>query len=177
MEGDLTISRYDPDPVPVMASIDGEIRQTKLDAIVYFVDGHTEWWEFKRSEDAGPDRTGRARPQLSAQAQAANHVGVPYRVKTEIDLRGNEIQFDNWLLLCAAMTRSRNQPMHHEARILESRLNMHEAVAIGALLEEPEADPGLMLAIIAKSLQRGFIHTELIKDLITRNSIVSRSSK
>jgi len=125
MEGDLSISRYDPDPVPVTATIDGETRQTKLDATVYFVDGHQEWWEFKRSVDSGSDRTGRARQQLNAQAQAASHAGIIYKIKTGLDLQGNEIYFDNWLMLCAAITRARNQSMYFEARTLESRLSDH----------------------------------------------------
>jgi hypothetical protein len=172
MEGNREIARYDPDPAPVNTVIDGEPRQTKLDAIVYFSEGDTEWWEFKRANDAGPNRSGRARAQLSAQAQCASLAGVKYRVLTDIDLRDKQILFDNWLLLCAAMTRAKRQPVFREARLLEQRLDTHRAVTVGALLEDPAADAGLMLAVIAKALQQGRIRTDLDQTLIAKNSVL-----
>lgn len=174
MEGNQEIARYDPDPAPVNTVIDGEARQTKLDAVVYFSGGETEWWEFKRSNDEGPNRSGRARAQLSAQAQCASFAGVKYRVLTDGDLRDKQILFDNWLLLCAAITRAKRQPVFREARLLEGRLDTHRAVTLGALLEDPQADAGLMLAVVGTALQQGRIRTNLDQALIGKNSVLER---
>lgn len=174
MEGDQEIARYDPSPVPVSTIIDGEVRQTKLDAAVYFTDGRTEWWEFKRANDAGANRSGRARPQLSAQAQCASLEGVKYRLLTDLDLRDKQILFDNWLLLCAAITRAKRQPVFHEARILEARLDTYHVITLGALLEDPQVDAGLMLAVIAEALQQGRICTDLAQTLFSKKSVLER---
>lgn len=175
LEGDLSVESYDPDPPPVNASIDGEVRQTKLDAHVRLKTGHIEWWEFKRLQDSGPSREGRSQPQLSAQAQAAAIAGVPYRVKTDLDLKHKEIHFDNWLTLCAGISRCRNQPLYREADMLADRFAIQKAIRFGSLLDIPEIDPAHMLAVVALSLQAGTVETNLESALFGRTSILTRS--
>lgn len=176
LEGDTSVLRYDADPLPVTAVVDGESRRTKLDAIVYFEEGRMEWWEFKRSPDAGPGRRGRARPQLSAQAQAAAAAGVPYRVLTEHELQNKQVLFENWLLLCAAITRARHHSTFREAKILDVRLATHGALTLAALLQDGECDPALMLALIAKLLQQGLLQTDLETRLFGMDSMLKRKA-
>ena len=175
LEGDLSVERYDPQPDPVNTVIDGETRQTKLDAHIYYNDGHIEWWEFKRRTDVGAQRTGRSRPQLSAQAQAAAAAGVPYRVRTDVDLKGHEILFDNWLTLCAAITRCRSQSLHRETDVIAQRFISHREVRFDTLLTVPGIDPACMLAATALALQGGAIEADLDKSLFGLNSILKRS--
>lgn len=173
LEGDTTVERYDPSPEPVYASIDGEVRKTELDAHIYFKDGSVQWCEFKRHGDAGPSRKGRSRPQLSAQAQAAAAAGVPYCVRSDLDLQGKEILFDNWLTLCASLTRCRNQPLYKENDIFAQRLRLHREIRFGTLLEVPGIDPAYMLAVTASSLQRGIVETDLERSLFGLDSLLA----
>jgi hypothetical protein len=175
-EGDTSIKSYEPDPPPVYASIDGETRQTKLDAYVNYENGSTEWFEFKWHQDIGPARTGRSQPQLSAQAQAATAAGVRYVVRTDLDFRGKEILFDNWLLLCAAMTRCRKHLLDKELNLLHQRFEMQRMQTLGSLLEHPNVDRAYMLAAIAQFLQKGLLTSDLEHSLIGRESILTRSS-
>lgn len=175
LEGDASVTGYDPDPPAVYANIDGETRQTKLDAHVYFKGRDVEWWEFKRLQDSGPGRSGRSKPQLSAQAQAASEAGVRYRVQTDLELKHKEILFDNWLNLCACMTRCRNQPMHREADILLDVLSQQKCVRFGTLLSNyPGIDPALMIAAAAVALQNGLAITDLEKAFFGYDSVLTR---
>jgi hypothetical protein len=172
MEGNRAIAGYDVNPPPVSTVIDGETRQTTLDAVVQLVSGGTEWHEFKRFSDTGPSRSGRAKPQLSAQAQCASLSGVKYRVLTEVDLQHKQILFDNWLLLCAAITRARGQTIFRETQVLRERIASHRSITLGGLMNDPAVDPGLMLAVVATALQQGRIHTDLDNILLSSKSVL-----
>lgn len=172
LEGDVSVISYDVEPEPVYSVIDGETRQTKLDAIVRFRDGHEEWWEFKRSKDIGAGRQGRSKAQLSAQAQAAQVAGIKYEIKTENNLRGREILFDNWLTLCAAMTRARTCATFTEEYQLRRTLNAVRRTTFGSLLSCPDIDPALMIAAVARNLAAGTLKTDLKDSLFGLNSIL-----
>lgn len=174
LEGDADVIAYDPAPAPVFTDIDNERVQTLIDAIVYFRDGHEEWWEFKRAADAGPARQGRAKKQLAAQAQAASAAGRKYVVKTERDLEGRSYEFDNWLHLCAMMTRARGIAHFAESEVLRQRLDAHDCALVGTLLQEANIDPGLMLAAIATALQRGQAGAELRSELFGAHTVLRR---
>jgi hypothetical protein len=176
LEGNFNVARYVIEPPPVYAAIDGETRQTQLDATVLFADGHEEWWEFKRSDDAGPHREGRSRSQLSAQAQAAQAAGIRYRVVTEEDLLHKAILFDNWLTLCAAITRARGQPMYREVETLHRLLALHSTIALHALIHAIDVDPAIMLAVVAKALQQGTLLCDLESRLLCAESLISGRS-
>lgn len=174
LEGDVSVQRYLPEPPPVTASVDGEVRQTQLDAEVHFVNGEIEWWEFKRVRDTGPGRSGRAAPQLSAQAQAASAAGVKYRVLTETELFGQEVLFDNWLMLCAAMSRCSEQTINRETDYLLRRLSVQESISFGTLLGDEEWDPAHVLAAVAKLLQHGVIQADLERALFGLHTVLTR---
>lgn len=174
-EGDPDVDHYTLEPEPVHAVIDGETYQTQLDAHVTHVDGHVEWVEFKREPDTGPQRSGRAKPQLSAQAQAAATAGVKYRVVSERDFRDRLVFFDNWCVLCAAITRARGQPSFVEAKRLQERMAGATSEArVGDLVSEPDCDPAVMLAVIATCLQKGVFETDLHTRFFTHDSILRR---
>ncbi|HYD62090.1 MAG TPA: hypothetical protein VEC35_17125 [Noviherbaspirillum sp.] len=174
LEGDVNVVSYDPAPQPVFADIENDKVQTFLDAIVYFRDGHEEWWEFKRAADAGPTRRGRAKRQLSAQAQAAGAAGKKYVIKTERDLEGRSYEFDNWLHLCAMITRARGIAHFKESELLRQRLCAHDYANVGMLLQEPNIDSGLMLSAIASALQQGHAYAELQCELLGTHTTLRR---
>ncbi|OWW18072.1 hypothetical protein [Noviherbaspirillum denitrificans] len=172
LEGNTSVANYDINPPPVIAEIDGEVRQTTLDTIVYFRDGREEWVEYKRSEDTGPSRKGRAVPQLNAQAQAAARAGKTYNTRTEKDLLGKELLFDNWLHLCGSITRARRYSTYTEERTIKSMLDLHGEIPVSALFDSPNCDPGLMNAALAKYLQQGLIDVDLVNKLLTHGTVI-----
>ncbi|MGF6647432.1 hypothetical protein [Paraburkholderia sp. GAS82] len=174
LEGDTSVLGYDPTPAPILSVANGEPYQTTLDAIVHFESGRDEWWEFKRARDAGPSRKGRAREQLNAQATAASTVGVIYRVLTERDLVGKDILFDNWLHLCAAITRARGCATYREAEVLRERLVLRDQCTLGELMSDSAIDPALMLAVVARLLQAGELNANLEMEYFRRASLLSR---
>jgi hypothetical protein len=174
LEGDPQVVGYNPTPDPVYASIDGENQKTTLDIHVYYQDGHTEWWEFKRSQDSTPSRTGRSGPQLSAQAQAASAAGIAYRIRTDADLQNKEILFDNWLTLCAGINRCRNHSLHRESEVLTSRFHIQNKQTVQSLLDAPDIDPAYMLAVIGLSLQKGTLTANLAHSLFGVETVLSR---
>ena len=141
---------------------------------MHFASGQDEWWEFKRAQDAGPSRQGRARKQLDAQATAASAAGVIYRILTERDLVGKGILFDNWLHLCAAITRARGCATYREAEVLRERLALRDNCTLGELMSDNAIDPALMLAVVARLLQAGELSANLETEYFRRASLLSR---
>ena len=173
-EGNPDITAMYHEERSVYAVINGEIRETTVDAEVHFRNGGTEWWEFKRERDAGPHREGRALVQLQAQAQAAHEEGVRYRILTDSDLRGKEILFDNWLVLSAVIRRAHRYSKARERRRLLDRMLGHGQATVQSLLEEEGCDPALMMAAIAEGLQSGALHADLERALFTVSTLVRR---
>ena len=175
-EGNPDIVGLDYDQREVFATINGEVRKSIMDAEVTFRDGRREWWEFKRAVGAGKKREGYAVDQLQVQSQAAAEQGIKYRVITEDDLRGKELLFDNWFVLSGIIRRAHAYPAFREANVLMQRFAHHDACTIQSLLEEPDCDPALMFAAIAKGLAAGEIEADLMSELITGQTIIRRPS-
>ena len=173
LEGDVNAIGYEPAPQPVMGTAGGEPYETTLDAIVSFQGDRQEWWEFKRSSEADASRTGRSRKQLDAQSESAASAGKKYRILTEKDVVGKEFLFDNWLHLCAAITRCRARPRFHEAEVLYSRMRTSRSCRLDELMRADGVDPALMLASIAEMLQKGGLRADLTGSLFGCSSILT----
>jgi len=172
IEGNPRIRSYTPESPTVMAHDGEELRSTRYDARIQFTDSHHERWEFKHSSEAGPEREGRSKGQLSAQAAGAQEAGEKYRVLTERDLQDQTLAFDNWLLLCGAMNRCARFNLSREARLISEQLGMHRGLSLDYFLRLPETDSALVLAALARGLQRGVLHTELSRKLLTLDSVI-----
>lgn len=177
LEGDAAVIGYNATPTPHQIHVDGELREIRVDVHVFFNDSRVEWWAIKRANNDGPSNTATVRQQLSAAVQAAESAGAQYRIKTDAELKNQEIRFENWLNLCACINRCRNLSLHAETQVLHDRLNLHQSVVVETLLEAPGVDPALMLAAIAKALQGGAVFTELNRTLFGTNSILSRRER
>jgi hypothetical protein len=84
----------------------------QIGAHVYYCDGTLEWWDFKRLEHGARSNKARSASEPLAndvKRLAARAAGAAYYVKTDRDLLGQEIWFDNWLTLRAAITRCAGQ--------------------------------------------------------------------
>jgi len=173
LEGNVDVVAYEPTPQSVTGIVGGEPYETTLDAIVFFEDGREEWWEFKRASQAGPSRTGRSRKQLEAQSEAASSAGKTYRILTEMELAGKEILFDNWLHLCAAITRVRGRPRYREAELLYARMQHGQNCRLDELMKCDGIDPALMLGSIAGMLAKGILKADLAVSLFGRSSMLA----
>lgn len=157
-EGDINIVNYslvsDPN--------DGKPIRTGTSAIVQFVDERRELWQFRWSKD------------VNIKDPSMNHLGLPGKILTEQNFKGREVEFDNWLLLCAAITRIRHLPSNHEQRVLLERLDQHRAITFGSLLKEDGVDPAIMTGLVARALQKGILYTELRNDVFGLHSLLKR---
>lgn len=173
-EAARNVSTYELEGPTVFGQDAKEVRRTTYDVRPLLDDGHVERWEFKFSKDAGPARTGRSVGQLQAQASAALVAGEPYRVFTELDLKGTEVQFDNWLLLCGAMNRARRYPLWQEFQEIKRLLDWHGDLPLGDILVAQEMDPALMLAAVARGLQKGIFDSNLETQLLSLSTRIAR---
>lgn len=176
LEGDVSVAGYDIHPPPRSFDSNGKEIQIKVDAIVYRHGGGVEWWNFRWNQKRSGKRKAHAAehdPENVSEC-AAHKTGATYVVKTERDLLGKEILFDNWLTLCAAITRCRGHFLGREAEEFARRLSLQHSVTLGNLLAIPKIDVALMLAVVATSLQRGTTRTNLHSQLVGPMSLLSR---
>jgi hypothetical protein len=177
LEGAPRISGYVPAPGQVVAPINGQACPIQVGAQVYYCDGTLEWWDFKRLEHGARSKKARSASEPLAndvKRVAASAAGATYHVKTDRDLLGQEIWFDNWLTLCAAITRCRGQFLEREAEIFSQRMTLQHAVTLENLLGIPGIDVAHMLAVIAMALQRGTVRANLNSQLLSRMTLLSR---
>lgn len=175
LEGDPSVLCYVPRPEPSVVILDTVRTDIKVDAHVHRVDGTVEWWDFKRSDH--PPRTKSRRPAEATMGPvhaAAESAGAIYRVLTDAELTGQEIFFDNWLTLCAAINRCRNHFLGTEADLFLARLHLQQSVMLGHLLTIPGIDSAYMLAVVGLALQKGSAQANLTGELLGRATSISR---
>ncbi|PIL42047.1 hypothetical protein CR105_26345 [Massilia eurypsychrophila] len=173
LEGDTSVLKYVPVSSAEVAHFESREHQPKVGAQVYRSDGTTEWWNFKRLQLA----SGRPKrdqvigdPDIESAARAS---GASYHVKTDQDLADKEILFDNWLTLCAAITRCRTVFLGREADIFAQRMALQRAVTLENLLTIPGIDVACMLAVVARALQREAIRANLKAQIFGRATLLS----
>jgi len=164
LEGDVDVSRY----VFAASSDEPTIR-------VYRQDGEAQWWDVKHSKRVREYSKGSvAAAQVETLKLSAAAAGATYVLKTERDIRGKEILFDNWLNLCSAITRCRTMSTEVEAVALKEAFIGQPSLPLSELLRLPDTDPAHMLALVALSLQGGQLRTDLDGQLFGPRSILTR---
>jgi hypothetical protein len=175
-EGDTQIRSYMLKPLLVDESPDKGSVHAHSNAEIYFVNGDIELWEFQRSGDAELERKRHKNRQRSTDPPGLSAEERSNRVRNDLELKGKEILFDNWLLLCAAITRCKHQMMDREADALARRLRLHRSVRFGELLDIPKIDQAHILAVTAMSLQKGLLKTDLEQSLFGLDSVLTRGA-
>jgi hypothetical protein len=169
LEGEVAVAGYDlvDDPFNVSSTSDSGYVRVRLR------DGGQHWLLIGRH---GRKKPGKAdKPAIADQLhEKAAAAGVQVYRRTELELIGREILFDNWLTLCAIMTRARSCPSYLETQLLLAALDRHESLRVCDIVGLGNADPAIMLAVVAKALQSGIIHTELSKRLFGMHSHLKR---
>lgn len=171
LEGRPQVLRYQliGDPFNVM----GATRDSLLPGYVRVenADSPEMWLHIKRSAI----REGRAlagKQAGEAVRAAALAAGATYAEYTEIDLQGRETEFENWLILCACITRAKGHPDYIERATFAEAFVTNRTVSVRTLLAASEVDPAIMLAVIAKSLQQGLAITELQRSVFGLDSLI-----
>ena len=157
LEGDQEVESYVPSEFDHQHSTES-IR-------VAYRCGRTEVWSVRRKGSKGAAEVARA---LSVGEMDARTV----KLKTDDDIRGREIAIDNWLLLCSAITRARLVEKSLEIAALRDRITQCRSASLEELLSLGKCRAA-MHAVIAASLQRGLLHTNLETFLFGGSSILS----
>ncbi|MCD2516731.1 hypothetical protein LQ564_10470 [Massilia sp. G4R7] len=169
LEGDTAVAGYDlvDDPFSISSSGDNGYVRVRLR------DGGRYWLLIGRGTRTKPGRAEKAviPEELEEQAAAA---GVQVYRRTEVELIGQEILFDNWLTLCAIMTRARSCPSYLETQLLLAALDRHDSLRVCDVLGLGKADPAVVLAVVAKALQNGIVQTDLSRRLFGMHSQLKR---
>lgn len=168
LEGDPSVAGYKVRPSPFRIPVGGDLVEVCPDLEVERRDGSNEWWEVTRSTSS----RSKAPAPPSVLAGAAEPGGAVYVKRTERDVAGKAVAFDNWLLLCAAMTRARHYPSHREARVLRGHLDSSGKVSVRELLQQDGIDRALMVATIARFLQAGRVSANLDTRLFSEETLL-----
>jgi len=169
LESDISVAAYKVKPGPYPTVIDDEHTSIVPDLEVEYQHGKREWWEIRRSQT----QHGKRESSVSPIARAAETAGIGYLQRTENDMVDKAVAFDNWLLLCAAMTRARHFPMHHESGVLHNLFEESRTATVGQLLRVATVDRGLMVATIARFLQAGRLSAELETTLFCEETVLT----
>lgn len=168
LEGDSAIAGYDIvgdpfhlEPPNLTNASEGFIR-------LHYRSGAQEWLKLGRNKDRS-ERT-ESDNRVDELLIKAHTAGVAVQTRTEAELLGKEVLFDNWMTLCSLMTRARWFPAYTETELFCSYLDCHTHVRAGTLLKLPGVDPAIMLAVIAKALQQGRVQAELSRSLFGMDS-------
>lgn len=169
LEGDTDVAGYDLIDDPFNVTSDSQAGYVR----VRNRDGSEHWlvitrYGRKRAAGSGYASVPEA---LSEKAQAA---GVEVHRRSELELVGKDILLDNWLTLCAIMTRARSYPSYLETERFLAALSRHASLRVSDALAMPGVDPAIMLAVVAKALQAGRVHTDLARTLFGMHSQLVR---
>jgi hypothetical protein len=169
LEGDPSVAGYDlvDDPFSVMAPSDtGYVR-------VRGRDGGQYWLVVKRQ--GARRRKQQAEATFpSALLEKATLAGVQLHARSELELAGKEVLLDNWLTLCAIMTRARSYASYQESEQLLGVLARHSSIYVKDVLALRGVDPGIMLAVVAKALQSGVVRADLTRQLFGPHTQLDR---
>jgi hypothetical protein len=112
-------------------------------------------------------------PQASKQAAALPDRGdIRTIVITDKLLETRHVEIENWLFLCAAMTRVRKYAGHIEAEALRRLVQSAGGATIGQALDENGIDRACMLGAIANGLQNGSVTCETATAPLTLSSVL-----
>jgi hypothetical protein len=170
LEGVTTVRGYDlvDDPFNVSSSnSEGYVR-------LRYYDGREEWLTIGRQSRPRARQSQQLTQQDGAVAEKAAAAGIVLHRRSELELAGKEVLFDNWLTLCAIITRARPYPSYQEQEKFLDQLKRHGALRVSDVLATPNVDRAIMLAVIAKSLQTGIVETDLGRHLFGTHSTLSR---
>lgn len=146
------------------------------DLVVRYRDEALHWYFCGRYENLIRAPRESVKKRIEETRRVAEEAAAEFYIKTERDFSERMIEFRNWLILCSAMTRSRDCLAQGETSELIRQLDGHKTVAIHSLLESQDCDPALMLSVIAKSIATGQTQCALKEKPINIDTEISQAS-
>jgi hypothetical protein len=162
LEANTAVDRYIPYPPEQLSCRNEKVEAFSPSAQVFLRNGDHEWWVFKERFDA--------RQPDELEPHDFHVDGRRIVICNRNDFKGREIEFDNWLVLCASINRNQIYAKHLESLHLSERAKSCEFMVLGELLNEESLDPALTLAAVAALLQDGHVAAELVKKLLSTNT-------
>lgn len=169
LEGDITVAGYDLIGDPFNVSSDSDAGYVRVRGR----DGGEHWLVIGRQGQNLHSNEGSAAVSQSLR-EKAEFARVKMLVLSELELAGKDILLDNWLTLCAIMTRARAYPSYLETEQFLALFSRHGTLRVHDVLGIKGVDPAIMLAVVAKALQDGLIKTELSRRLFGMHSQLER---
>jgi hypothetical protein len=168
LEGDPSVEAYDLVDDPFRITSNSPLGYVRLRQ----ADGGQAWLTFGRQRVRGSEvEHDRQDNPLLAKAKEC---GATLVHRTDIDLQGHDVLIDNWLTLCAIMTRARSYPCHIETERFLSCFLRNDAPTVATMLAMPGIDRAIMLAVIAKALQSGRYVAQLHRQLFGPHTQIKR---
>lgn len=167
LEGNVDVVRYSPYPLQPVLEIPKAKFEFSPSAKVYLRDGSSEWWFFREPSTAPNGR------QRGASLGTVHSDGDRIQCFGREDFKGRELEFDNWLILCAAITRNAQYSKHNEMAQLARLAQSKKSFQLRESMEMSGVDPSLMLSAVAALLQKGHLRAELKRSLFTLTSKMS----
>jgi hypothetical protein len=168
-EADVSVSWYSPETAEIAVTCGSETASIQYDVEVRYVDGRTEWVKFVSDSSSKRRSNKRISSGTLCTCITSRKDGV-YLIVSEEEMAGRALEFDNWLLLCSAMTRTMYYSQHVEASVLAKAFVKIDKISLNALLQLDEVDAGLMLSVIAHGLRTGMLYCDISERLLTRTS-------
>ena len=165
-EGDQQVAGYELNPYDTASN---KVIQSTI-ATVQFKDGRVErhqyCWSKVKTNQSNTSSIRKSEDQSISKLRVA-------RVFTEKDLKGREVEIDNWLHLCAAMNRVRHLSTFRETAAMKEYFHSRPACKFRELYQSEGIDPAIMAGVVARGLQSGLIATDLSNSLFGLDSILS----
>jgi hypothetical protein len=112
------------------------------------------------------------RSRVDAKTPVANPQGHTYETHDLSELGRWELQFDNWLTLCRAITVTRRVDWNRAMLGVQNILNLRRNATLIELLEEVGPDPALTFGAVARLLHAGLAEADLKTTLLCGRTVV-----
>lgn len=171
-EADKSVLWYSPESAEFIAAYKGDVVTIRYDIKVHYNDGRVEWVKCVGKANSNKGSPGQIPSGALCKPVDSDKEGT-FLVIDKEELSKRTIEFDNWLVLCSAMTRAMHYARHIETATLINVLSDNRSLSLKTLLDTGDTDPGMTLASIAYGIQTGVLYCELSKKLLTHASEIS----
>lgn len=161
-EGDPNIARYDIESGSGVAS--GKRESTM--ARILFRDGSVARYKYQWASNKKLTQDSEINESADADQMPAT------RVFTENEFHGREYEFDNWLNLCSYINRMRHYSYVRELQYIQEQFGRCNAIPFDSLYTTEGFDPAIILGVVARLLQLGYLETDLSSSLFGRASVL-----
>lgn len=171
-ESDPTIMSCSYEPAKQSLSLNGQMLEIPVDAIITYSDGSVEWRQV-RFAGGERDEQSPATRQLNERIAAARYAGVAYKLWTEESIRRNAIRLANWRRAIAWMAAARDRSLAAYQDELRHALRSKSSLTLGQIESMfGEASFGLYAAAAFGELQRGIYVSNLDEMPLSLHTVI-----